>query len=190
MTKIVLASKSPRRQELLKLITPDFTVKVPDYDEAPVMSAGLSPLETVRQLSRGKALAAVAQFGGEKETIYIAGDTVVVSPHDEILGKPHSLEEARRMLLSLSGATHQVVTGVTLAGRGKEKTFTAVTEVDFYPLTSVQIEGYIHTDEPYDKAGGYGIQARGGLFVRGIRGDYFNVVGLPAAALWRELESF
>ena len=111
------------------------------------------------------------------------------------MGKPKDRADARRMLLGLSGRTHQVVTGVAIAwqdpvmGEKKFKTFTASTDVEFYPLSGKEVEAYLDTPEPYDKAGAYGIQERGGLFVKAIRGDYFNVVGLPVARLAKELQA-
>lgn len=197
MRQIILASASPRRQALLKLITPDFLIQVPDFDESALKAAGLPPEELVRALSRGKALAAREQFGDEtggpaqrEAPIFVGGDTVVISPDGAVLGKPRDRQDAGRMLKSLSGRTHQVLTAVALVGPEKETSFTACTQVDFYPLTDGEIDAYLDTREPYDKAGGYGIQERGGLFVRAIRGDYFNVVGLPLAQLWRELKTF
>lgn len=188
MRQIVLASASPRRQTLLRLVAPDFLIKVPDFDESDLKAEGLSAEELVQALSLGKAQAAQEQFGCGP--VYIGGDTVVLSPDGEVLGKPRDRQDAGRMLRLLSGRTHRVVTAVTLAGPEKCRTFTASTEVDFYPLTPEEINAYLDTPEPYDKAGAYGIQERGGLFVQAIRGDYFNVVGLPLAQLWRELEAF
>ncbi len=195
MRQIILASASPRRQELMKLITADFQIKVPKFDESALKEAGLPPEELVRALAKGKALAACSQFGDDAKTLYVGGDTVVLSPDGEAMGKPKDRADARRMLLGLSGRTHQVVTGVAIAwqdlimGEKKFKTFTASTDVDFYPLSEKEVEAYLDTPEPYDKAGAYGIQERGGLFVKAIRGDYFNVVGLPVARLAKELQA-
>ena len=195
MRQIILASASPRRQELMKLITADFQIKVPKFDESALKEVGLPPEELVRALAKGKALAACSQFGDDAKTLYVGGDTVVLSPDGEAMGKPKSRADARRMLLGLSGRTHQVVTGVAIAwqdlimGEKKFKTFTVSTDVDFYPLSEKEVEAYLDTPEPYDKAGAYGIQERGGLFVKAIRGDYFNVVGLPVARLAKELQA-
>ncbi len=195
MRQIILASASPRRQELMKLITADFQIKVPEFDESALKEVGLPPEELVRALAKGKALAACSQFGDDAKTLYVGGDTVVLSPDGEAMGKPKSRADARRMLLGLSGRTHQVVTGVAIAwqdlimGEKKFKTFTVSTDVDFYPLSEKEVEAYLDTPEPYDKAGAYGIQERGGLFVKAIRGDYFNVVGLPVARLAKELQA-
>lgn len=189
MYSLILASKSPRRQELLKMITTDFVVRVPVFDEGPIMSAGLSPEETVRRLSAGKAAAALDAFSREGE-LFISGDTVVVSPDGEIMGKPKDRADAARMLRALSGRTHQVITGITLAAPGRMETFSVTTSVTFYHLSQQEIEDYLDTGEPFDKAGGYGIQGLGGLLVKEIRGDYYNVVGLPVAALSRAWKRF
>lgn len=190
MKEIVLASQSPRRQELLRLITEDFSVMVPEFDESDIMAAGLASDETVRQLALGKAKAARDTFGALPGRIYIGGDTVVVSPDGEIMGKPRSREDAVRMLKGLSGRTHRVITGVALVSGDSEKSFSVATEVTFFDLTDAEINAYADSDEPYDKAGAYGIQVRGGLFVEKIHGDYTNVVGLPIAVLNRELQNF
>lgn len=190
MREIVLASQSPRRQELIRLITEDFSVMVPEFDESDVMTAGLAPDKTVEQLALGKAKAARDLFGALPERVYIGGDTVVVSPEGEIMGKPKDRADAVRMLKDLSGRTHRVITGVALVGADKEKIFSVSTEVTFFDLTDEEINAYVDIDEPYDKAGAYGIQVKGGLFVEKIHGDYTNVVGLPIAVLSRELKNF
>jgi len=190
MREIVLASQSPRRQELIRLITEDFSVMVPEFDESEVMTAGLSPRETVEQLALGKARAARDTFGALPERVYLGGDTVVVSPEGEIMGKPRGREDAVRMLKGLSGRTHHVITGVALVGADKERSFSVCTDVTFFELTDEEIGAYADTAEPYDKAGAYGIQLKGGLFVEKIHGDYTNVVGLPIAVLSKELQKF
>ena len=110
--------------------------------------------------------------------------------NDEILGKPVDKDDARRMISLLSGRIHQVYTGVTISYNGKVKTFSEKTDVEFFPLTEEETEEYISTSEPYDKAGSYGIQGKAGLLIKGINGDYYNVVGLPVARLKRELQEF
>ena len=188
--QIVLASRSPRRQELLRLIAPQFTVLPSDFDESELMQRHLSPRETVEALSRGKAEAVFASLHDPDDTVVIGGDTVVVSPDDAIFGIPANHEEAFAMIRALSGVTHQVLTGVTLCKKGKIETFSVATDVTFYPLTDEEIERYLQTGESYDKAGGYGIQGYGGLLVQSISGDYHNVVGLPVATLARKLINF
>ncbi|HIT07957.1 MAG TPA: septum formation protein Maf [Candidatus Merdivicinus faecavium] len=186
---VVLASRSPRRQELLRLITEDFTVRVSHFDERPLMAkaGSLSPEELVKALSAGKAQAVLAEC---PDALVIGGDTVVVSPDGEIFGIPRDREDAARMLRALSGRSHRVVTGMTICGDGSAFSFAVSTDVEFYPLSEAEIAAYLDTGEPFDKAGGYGIQGYGGLLVRGIRGSYDNVVGLPAAELSRNLRKF
>ncbi len=125
-----------------------------------------------------------------KDAIVIAGDTIVVSPDGEIFGIPKDKNDARRMLLSLSGRTHRVITGMTLAGSDKKRRFSVSSEVEFYPLPEALIDWYLSTGEPFDKAGAYGIQEQGALLVREVRGDYCCVVGLPLAELARQLSDF
>ena len=186
---VVLASRSPRRQELLRLITEDFTVRVSHFDERPLMAkaGSLSPEELVKALSAGKAQAVLAEC---PDALVIGGDTVVVSPDWEIFGIPRDRADAARMLRALSGQIHRVVTGMTICGDGSAFSFAVSTDVEFYPLSETEIAAYLDTGEPFDKAGGYGIQGYGGLLVRGIRGSYDNVVGLPAAELSRNLRKF
>lgn len=179
---IILASQSPRRQELLKLITTDFEIKSQNADET--LPSGISPKEAVMYLSKIKA-----QPLANDEDIVIGADTVVALD-GKILGKPSDEQNAREMLRFLSGKTHSVFTGVTLIKGKKEKTFAVETKVKFFDLTDEEIEKYIKTKEPFDKAGAYGIQGYGSLLVEKIDGDYFNVVGLPVSTLARELKSF
>ena len=190
MREIVLASQSPRRQELIRLITEEFSVMVPEFDESEVMAAGMPADKTVELLALGKAKAARDTFGAVPERVYVGGDTVVVSPEGEIMGKPRDREDAVRMLKNLSGTTHRVITGVALVSDEKEHSFSVSTEVTFFHLSDEEIAAYVDSDEPYDKAGAYGIQVRGGLFVEKISGDYTNVVGLPIAVLNKELRKF
>ncbi len=177
---IVLASASPRRKELLSLLGLDFIVQTADVDET--LPVGITPEAAVAALSRKKALA-VAHPG---QTV-IGADTVVAID-GAILGKPKDAAHAAGMLRLLSGKKHSVFTGVTVTKSDKIITFTAETKVEFYPLTDAEIERYIATGEPMDKAGAYGIQGQGSYLVKGIEGDYFNVVGLPVSRLWRVLQ--
>ncbi len=181
---LILASASPRRQELLKRITEDFTVHPVDADET--LPAGM-PVELAPSfLADAKAQAAAKLF---PEDIVIGCDTIVVL-EDEIMGKPRDREDAYRMLRRLSGETHKVMTGTALYCGKKSTVFTTETLVTFYELTDAEIEQYLDTGEPFDKAGAYGIQGYGCLLVRSIEGDYNNVVGLPVAALSRALQQF
>lgn len=179
--KLILASASPRRQELLRLITDDFTVYPSDVDET--IPAALSPHDVAKFLSEKKASAVSAQF---PDALVIGSDTTVLLDHT-ILGKPESPEHAAEMLRMLSGRTHEVITGVTLSQGIRSESFQTVTKVSFYPLTELQIQQYIATGEPLDKAGAYGIQGRGALFVQSLHGDYYSVVGLPIAPLAQAL---
>lgn len=173
--ELILASQSPRRQELLKLIRHPFTVRVADIDET---LAPCEPEKAVAQLSRKKA---EAVRRSADETV-IGADTVVVLD-GKILGKPINETDAFRMLRALSGRRHQVMTGLTVLQGDQCISGTEVTEVSFRPLSDGDILSYIATGDPMDKAGSYGIQNGGALFVDGIHGDYFNVVGLPVCRL-------
>lgn len=182
--KIVLASASPRRQELISLISEDTLCEASGVKE--VIPENVPAEEIPLCLARQKALATGAKY---PHRVVIGADTAVIL-QGEILGKPKSRQQAREMLRRLSGKVHKVVTGCFLCQGDRGKGFSSVTEVELYPLTEEEIEDYISTPEPYDKAGGYGIQGRASLFVKRISGDYFNVVGLPVARLYRELNEF
>ena len=183
--KIILASASPRRQELIKLIFEDVEILPAECDET--LPEGIGAREAVEYLSKIKNEA--SRELTEKENLVISADTVV-AVDDEILGKPVDKEDARRMISLLSGKVHQVYTGVTLSLNGEMRTFSEKTDVEFFPLTKNEIEEYISSSEPYDKAGAYGIQGKAGLLVKGINGDYYNVVGFPVARLKREIQEF
>ena len=184
MKELILASASPRRRELLSIITPRFTVRTSDCDET--IAPGTGPVAAVRELSLRKAAAVWAALP-LKETAAVIGSDTVVYIDGEILGKPHSREEAVSMISRLSGRSHTVCTGVTVITAEETRTFHETTEVHFYPLSPQEVEWYCSLKEPYDKAGAYGIQAAGALLVQGLTGDYFNVMGLPVAALARHL---
>ncbi len=182
--KIILASASPRRQELIKMITEDIVVNPCDCDET--VKPGLVGREIAEYLSKIKGEAVNEQF---KDEIIVSADTIVCL-NDKVLGKPKSEDDAFNMLRALSGNTHSVFTGVTIIKGEKVKTFSQETKVTFYDLSDDEINEYIASKECADKAGSYGIQGKGGLLVKGIDGDYFNVVGLPVARLKRELKEF
>lgn len=192
--KYILGSGSPRRRELLGMILPEFTVLPSRFDEESIQREGMTPCEVVCTLSREKAREVFERYRAEnpqEEICVIGGDTIVISPDGEVMGKPSSRADAARMLKQLSGCTHQVMTAVTVmaqsVGQTLERVFTVQTDVTFYPLSDSEIERYLDTGEPFDKAGSYGIQGYGGLLVERIAGDYNNVVGLPVARLMREL---
>jgi septum formation protein len=182
--KIILASASPRRQELIKMITEDIIVNPCDCDET--IKSGLVGREIAEYLSKIKGEAVKEEF---KNDIIVSADTIVCL-NDNVLGKPKSREDAFLMLRALSGKTHSVFTGVTIIKGEKQKTFSQETKVTFYDLSDEEICEYVDSGDVYDKAGSYGIQGKGGLLVKGIDGDYFNVVGLPVARLKRELKNF
>lgn len=184
MKELILASASPRRRELLSIITPRFTVRTSDCDET--IAPGTGPVAAVRELSLRKAATVWAALP-QKQTAAVIGSDTVVYIDGEILGKPHSREEAVSMISRLSGRSHTVCTGVTVITAEETRTFHETTEVHFYPLSPQEVEWYCSLKEPYDKAGAYGIQAAGALLVQGLTGDYFNVMGLPVAALARHL---
>lgn len=172
---LILASKSPRRRELLSLITTDFEIKSADVDET--LPEGISPQEAVLHLSKIKA----GPFNNGIDTI-IGADTVV-AVDGKILGKPADRVQAAEMLKSLSGKYHSVFTGVTVIKPEQSVTFSVETKVKFFDLSDEEIYSYIATGECDDKAGAYGIQGKGSLLVEKIDGDYFNVVGLPISKL-------
>ena len=183
---IVLASGSPRRQELLRRIGLEaFDVVVPHADER--YPAGLSPRDTVAHIARAKAEAAKALTA--PEDVVITADTMVFLD-DERLGKPRDEADALRMLTALAGRRHTVCTGVTVRQGDKERCFTVSTNVFFRPATEEELRAYVASGEPMDKAGAYGIQGVGALLVERIDGDFFNVMGLPVSALSEALREF
>ena len=177
---VILASQSPRRKEILEMLAIPFTVMVSNADET--CNEALSPAERVQLFARRKA-EAVAALPAAKGCIVIAADTLVESPSGEILGKPTSEKDALRMLRALAGSTHAVYSGVAISIDGEITTTVARTEVVFRPTSEEELLAYLATGEPLDKAGAYGIQERGALFVKEFHGEYFNVVGLPVHAL-------
>ncbi|MBO5565260.1 MAG: septum formation protein Maf [Lachnospiraceae bacterium] len=188
MKKIILASASPRRRELLELLHLPFTV-VPAKGEE--KTSANDPGEIVEHLARHKA---DEVFTLHKDALIIGADTIVYA-EGEVLGKPKDRDDAIRMITTLQGNTHQVYTGVCLkytdeAGNVRENCFHEKTDVTVYPMTDEEICAYADTEDPYDKAGGYGIQSGFTRYVRKIDGDYFTVMGLPVARLYHELPSF
>lgn len=188
MKNVILASASPRRRELLKQAGFEFEVIESQADENVAVK---EPERLVEELARRKALAVAETLEGE--ALVIGADTVVAAD-GEILGKPKDEEDAFRMLSGLQGRTHQVYTGVALVkkqtGKTEVSSFFEQTDVTMYPMGEEEIRGYIATSEPKDKAGAYGIQGRAAIFVKEIRGDYNNVVGLPIGRLYQELKDW
>ena len=179
---IILASKSPRRQELMRLLGLEFTIHTADVDET--MDKTLPPEREVARVGGLKA-AKIAETAAP-EDIVVAADTIVVVD-GAVLGKPHDEEEAFHMLKTLSGRGHEVMTGLNVWHEGKLRQEVVRTRVHFRPMTAAEIRAYIATGEPMDKAGSYGIQGYGAIFVDHLEGDYFSVMGLPLCALARML---
>ena len=179
---IILASQSPRRKELLGLFHIPFTVRVADVDET--LIPGAAAEAEVARLSRMKALAVPR----EADDIVIAADTIVVCD-GHVLGKPHNEDEAKDMLQLLSGRDHQVMTGMTVLRGDSAAVVTEVTDLHFRELTHREIDAYVASGEPMDKAGAYGIQGGAALFCQRLDGDYYNVVGLPVCRLTQILRT-
>ena len=178
---LILASQSPRRQELLRLFGVPFVVRVSDIDET--MDETKPAFQEVARVSRCKALAVPREPGD----VVIAADTIVVC-QGKVLGKPKNEQQAEEMLSLLSGRDHQVMTGVTVLRGETERVFTEVTDLHFRTLSRREIGGYIATKEPMDKAGAYGIQGGAALFCEKMAGDYYNVMGLPVCRLGQVLK--
>ena len=190
MKQLILASKSPRRREILETLGISFTVRMSDADES---SEERDPERLVEELAerKGRALLAHLEKTGEMcaDTVILSSDTVV-AVDGEILGKPRDEADARRMLRLLSGRTHRVISGVCFLGHDAFGVSHEVTEVEFAPMSEEDIDYYLSSCEPYDKAGAYAIQGKAAAWIRGIHGDYFNVVGLPVhrtCVLYREI---
>ncbi len=181
--KIILASKSPRRREILSGLGVKFECEPADIDES--FEAGTDPKTAVEQISKKKARHIAQKYKGENVLI-ISADTVVCF-EGEIFGKPESKERAVKMLESMSGKTHTVLSGFTLIYAGKCITKSVSTNVTFRNLDKSEIDDYVNSGEPMDKAGAYGIQEKGALFVEKIDGDYFNVVGFPVCEIFKAL---
>ena len=178
---IILASQSPRRRELLGLFHVPFEIRIAHIDET--MDPEKSPYDEVARVSRMKALAVERQ---EDDTV-IAADTIVVC-QGKALGKPRSEDEAKQMLRLLSGRDHQVMTGMTVVKGNAIRSVTEVTDIHFRVLSSREIDAYVASGEPMDKAGAYGIQGGAALFAEKMVGDYYNVMGLPVCRLWQLLQ--
>lgn len=186
MRKIILASASPRRAEILKLTGLKFDIAISDYEED--LNLSLSPRALARFLSRKKAEAVAHKY---KNTIIITADTFIVF-NKRLLGKPHTYKEAEKMLKMLNGKAHSVITGFTImdTGSGKVLSRSMETRVYFRKLDDGEIKAYVNTGEPLDKAGAYAIQGLGAVFIEKIDGDFFNVMGMPLCALTESLEKF
>ncbi len=182
--KFILASASPRRKELIKFIDENAVILPADIEE--ILPKNIYPENIAEYFACQKA----KHVGSSNpDSIVLGADTVVIID-GKILGKPKDKQDAENMLTLLSGKTHQVITGCCLCFGKKSYSFSVTSSVTFFDLTEDEINAYINTNEPFDKAGAYGIQGKGCLLVKEIKGDYYNVVGLPVAALKRHLEIF
>lgn len=186
-TRLILASSSPRRADLLSQIGLTFEIYPSDIEE-PSFNGSITPASATQQLASMKAKSVAERY---TEGVIIGADTLVAYKN-ELIGKPDNPEHARSILKKLSGKKHKVVTGVCLINveLSKEITWNEITKVYFRELNPVEIEEYVNCGEPLDKAGAYGIQGRGAAFVNRIEGCYFNVVGLPLASLIEQLSDF
>lgn len=189
MKKIILASKSPRRHEILNLAGYSHTIMVSDADET--LTEDISPADAVRELSKRKAAAVLSELekNNEKDFVIIAADTVVEFD-GEIFGKPKDSDDARRMLSAMSGNSHLVHTGVTVTDGRRSASDTVSAKVTMRNITEDELEGYIRSGEPMDKAGAYGIQGTAGAFVSSVEGDYFSIMGLPMCRTSELLRDF
>lgn len=189
--KIILASASPRRRELLEQIGLEFEIKVSHVEEN---AASAEPGALVEELARQKAEAVLASLTDWEENLLVIGADTVVALEDQILGKPSDQAHAVRMLAALAGKRHEVYTGVTLLYRKQKeiqrKCFHERTGVEFFPMTEAEIKGYVRDGECLDKAGAYGIQGVFARYVKGIEGDYNNVVGIPTGRLYQEAKEW
>ena len=184
MNKIILASQSPRRKQLLEWAEVPFEVHVKETDER--FPPGLTPDEVAIYIARNKAFA--VQKEKNSDEIILAADTIVVL-NESIIGKPVHREEAISILLALSGEIHRVITGVVIRKGDKEISFADTTEVEFHDLSEKQIEFYVDKYKPYDKAGAYAIQEWIGVVgIKAVKGDFYNVMGLPVSRVIRELK--
>ncbi len=190
MKHLILASGSPRRRELMSQVGLDFTVVTSDADEN---IKEMEPEDYVRELSAIKAQSVLEQYADKEDSVIVIGADTIVYHKGEILTKPEDEEDAFRILKSLEGQIHQVYTGVTVilcqeAGSYAGSTFSEKTDVEVYDMEDGEIAAYVSTGEPLDKAGAYGIQGSFAAYIRGIHGDYTNVVGLPLGRLCHEIK--
>ena len=182
--RLILASGSPRRKEILSYLNIPFEVIVSSFEEK--IDENKSLEEEIKRLSIGKA---TTVFKGNKDAIVIGADTIVTI-NSKVLGKPKDKEDAYQMLKLLSGNKHTVITGVTIISKEKADTFASLSDVYFNRLTDEEIKGYIATNEPMDKAGAYAIQGVGSKFINKIDGDYYAIMGLPINEIYKRLKAF
>ncbi len=181
--QLILASKSPRRQELLEKCNIPFISIPADIDET--LTPGIPLTEAIKELSKRKASSILQQY---PDAIVLGSDTIVTI-NDQVLGKPHSKQDAFAMLKQLQNQTHQVITGIAILSVKRVYTGVSVSNVTFAQMTDEEIMDYINTGEPMDKAGSYGIQGQGGCYVTKIQGDYYAIMGLPLNLVYEELKN-
>jgi septum formation protein len=181
MNKFILASNSPRRRQLMEMMGVPFDVLISSVDE--IIDPNLSNHDLVMNLAYQKA---VDIFRTHKDDIVLGFDTMVYI-EGEALGKPKNVEDAKRMLKLLSGKTHTVITGCAIITKKLSTAFHEAADVTFYPMTENEIQEYVASKEPFDKAGAYAVQGLGSKFIRGIHGDFYTVMGMPVARLYHEL---
>lgn len=182
--RIILASGSPRRKELLSTLIKDFEIIVSDFEETIDSSKSLE--EEIKRLAYGKAKSV---FTNNQDALVIGSDTIVTIDN-KVLGKPKTYEHAKEMLKELSGNKHKVITGVCIYTKDKVDTFAVVSDVYFDELTDKEIEDYVLTKEPLDKAGAYAVQGLGSKFINRIDGDYYAIMGLPVNELYKHLKQY
>lgn len=180
--EIILASNSPRRKELLSLTGLNFTIKTKEVDE--ILDKNLSVTKQIENIAYSKAKEIAKEYPNH---LVIGADTVVVV-NELILGKPKNESDARRMMKLLQNNVHQVITGVALCYNGNVELLHEITDVEFYSMTEEEIEKYIAIKDIYDKAGAYAIQGDAALYIKKINGDYYNVMGLPIAKLYKKIQ--
>jgi len=179
---VILASQSPRRIELIRMLDIDALAIPSQIDE--VLDESLNHEEAVMDLAYQKA---IDVFQNHKDDLVLGFDTLVILK-DKIMGKPRNKEEAKRFLRELSGNTHKVITGCAMIKKGCSKSFYSSAYVHFYDMTDQEIDDYIRTNEPFDKAGAYGIQGYGSKYIESITGDYYAIVGFPISRIYREIK--
>ena len=184
MNKLILASQSPRRKQILEMLNIPFEIIVADIDEK------INPdNELTKEIENISFLKALKVFNDNKDAVVIGADTIVVVD-GKILGKPKNEEEAKQMLKLLQDNMHYVITGVTILSSKQSETFSNVSEVYFNPITDEEIDEYIKTKEPMDKAGAYAIQGIGAKFIRKINGDFYSIMGLPVSEVSQRLKKY
>ena len=184
MQRLILASKSPRRRELMDLLNKPYEVIVSEADESIDKNNDLR--KEIEHLAYKKA---ETVFKDNRDAVVVGADTIVVI-NNEVLGKPKDEDDARRMLRLLSNNVHKVITGVCILSEGKIDNFSCVTKVYFNEMSEEEIDEYVASFEPMDKAGSYAIQGFGAKYIRAIEGDYYTVMGLPIAEVYKRLKSF